>query len=806
MNTVEVCVQKLTLEEKAALLQGCTNWTTWHIPRLSIPSIRLSDGPHGLRRQVGKDDHLGLNDSEPATCFPTAAAMANSWDPELSQLLGRALGEEAAAQKVHVLLGPGLNMKRSPLCGRNFEYFSEDPYLAGKLAAAYIRGIQSTGVAACPKHFAANSQETSRLTTDSVIDERTLREIYLTGFEIAVKEGAPKAIMSAYNPVNGVYANENSHLLTEILRNEWGFDGFVVTDWGAANNKVEGVRAGSNLEMPCPGADSALTLIEAVRSGALEESIVDQRLTELLQVIQDTAQALEQPISCDTNAHHDLARQCAAASAVLLENDGILPLGPETRTAIIGAFAETPRYQGAGSSQVHPTRVDTLKTALEESHLSVIGYAPGYTLGNAEPDSKLIAEAVSLARKADVVVLSIGLEDASESEGMDRPDMKLPKSHTALLKAVARVNPNVVLVLSGGAPFVMPPSDRFRAAVHGYLSGQAGAAAMADILCGHINPSGHLAETWPMRLEDTPVHSDFPAQENTACYWEGPYIGYRYYTSADVPVRYPFGHGMSYTKFSYKDLEADSKGVTFTLTNTGTRDGADVAQVYVTCRTGKVYRPRKELKGFQKVFLKAGESRRVHIDLDDKAFRYFNILTGKFEKETANYDVCVCSNVNRVRLSATIRVMGTDAPVPEQDLPNYRTGHIESVTYEEYARLLDRELPQGGPAGLHLNSTVQELAQAKNPLVRAFSKSVRKRVDKKLAAGKTCADELFVLNMPVRNFRQMTGGKITRAMTLDLLYIANGHFFRGMGRFLRDYFRGRKAEKQFRDFVERPMA
>ena len=781
---IETCIQKLTLEEKAALLQGKSNWRTHGIPRLGIPEIFLSDGPHGLRKQATQEDNVGLHPSEPATCFPTAAAMANSWDPALGEALGAALGAEAVASDVHVVLGPGLNIKRSPLCGRNFEYFSEDPYLAGKMAAAYIRGIQSTGAAACPKHFAANSQELRRMSSDSIVDERTLREIYLTGFEIAVKEAAPKSIMSSYNRVNGVYANENPHLLQQILRREWGFAGFVVSDWGASNDHAEGVRAGSNLEMPNPGADSAITLVNAVRSGQLPERALDDRLRELLKVVFDVSAAVAAaPKNADYDAHHALAAKCAAGSIVLLENDGILPLAAQ-KVALIGEFAEKPRYQGAGSSRVNPTKLSCLKDTLAEK-LPGLTYAAGG------------AEAIRIAKEADVVLLCIGLDDVAESEGMDRSTMALPESHMALFEAVREVNPNVVLVLSGGSPFALPEGG-FRAAIHGYLGGQAGAEAMAQALLGEVNPSGRLAESWPYALEDTPCHRYYPAQGLYAQYREGLFVGYRYYDSAGVAVRYPFGYGLSYTKFAYSDLEADKNGVRFTLTNTGSRDGSEVAQLYVACRSGKVIRPKKELKGFQKVFLKAGESRRVEISLDDKAFRYFNTETGHFEVETANYELMVASNVADVKLSATIRIIGTDAPVPELELPSYRSGNIKNVPDEEYTLLLGRDIPDSGfGEELTAYDTVRRFRNAKSPLARLMFRIVEGKIEKKRKKGDPASAELYMYNMPIRGFFQMTKGKITRKMVQDIIYLVNGHTFVGLVRFCVNFFIGRKQAREF---------
>ena len=800
--TIDTCIQKMTLPEKVALLQGKTNWTTFNIPRLGIPSIFVSDGPHGLRKQAGAEDHLGLNESVPATCFPTAATMANSWNPELGQELGRALGQEAAANDVHVVLGPGLNMKRSPLCGRNFEYFSEDPYLAGKMAAAYIRGIQENGVGACPKHFAVNSQELRRMSVDAVLDERTLREIYLTGFEIAVKEGNPKTIMTSYNSVNGTYANENTHLLRDILRGEWGFNGFVMTDWGGNNDHVEGVRAGSSLEMPYPGPDSALTLIQAVKDGRIDESVLDERIRELLTVVFDTNEAVVHSAKIyDRHGHHRLAEQCAAQSIVLLENDGILPLQPNTPVTVIGDFAEKPRYQGAGSSLVNPNMLTNLRDWLHQTSLPVAQYAPGYRRGQTDADPQLIAQAVDAAKNAQVVLLCIGLDETAESEGADREHMELPKAQLELLDAVCAANSNVVLVLSGGSPFVLPKGS-YRAVIHGYLGGQAGAAAMARALVGEVNPSGHLAETWPIRLEDTPTAGNFPSQRFTAEHREGLYIGYRYYETANVPVRYPFGHGLSYTTFAYSDIQADGQKVSFTLTNTGATAGAEVAQVYISCRTGKIFRAKKELKGFQKVFLEPGESRRVTVFLDDKAFRYFNTVTNRFETETANYEISVGSSVQDIRLSTTVRVFGTDAPVPE--IPEcYRTAQIKHVSDEDFAALLGRPIPNGNfGEELTILDTISRFVDAKNPLARWIGRSVGRSIEKSRAKGDPAPTMLYVYNLPIRGLAQMTQGYITRQMAEDVLLWVNGHGFRGFYRFGRDFRRGRKAAKQFQQSLK----
>lgn len=794
-------ISQLTLEEKAALVQGKTMWTTWEIPRLGIPSIFLSDGPHGLRKQAGPADNLGLNESIPATCFPTAATMANSWDTQLGEELGQYLGMEAAANGVNILLGPGLNIKRSPLCGRNFEYFSEDPYLAGKMAASYIRGIQSKGVAACPKHFAANSQELRRMSTDSVVDERTLREIYLSNFEIAVTEGAPKAIMSAYNRVNGTYANENRELLLNTLRKQWGFDGFVMSDWGASNDHVEGVRNGSALEMPAPGLDSAMNLVAAVKSGDLSETDLDARVEDLLNVVFATHDPVNKaPRKLDRTDFQAMARRCAAEAIVLLENDGILPLKKGSRVAIVGEFAERPRYQGAGSSLVNPTQVENLLDSLKGKGLILQGFAQGYSHENEAADMDLIQEAVRLCAGADVVLLCMGLDDRSEVEGQDRTHLELPESQTALLHALSRVNPNIVLVLSGGAPFRMPNSKLFRAAIHGYLSGQAGGPAMADALVGAVNPSGKLSETWPLALEDTPCHPYYPGTGRTCEYREGLYVGYRYYDTANVPVRYPFGYGLSYTTFAYSDLKADTNQVTFALTNTGPVDGAEVAQVYISCKNSKIHRPKKELKGFAKVFLKAGERKEVTIELDDKAFRYFDTCTGRFEVEAGEYEIFVAASVNDVKLTATIPLLiGNAEPKSTENLPSYASGDVTAVSDEEFSALLGRPIPDSNWTDeIDLNDPLSRLGDAKGALALLMYRILKKKMDQNPADGMM----LYVFNMPLRAVAKCTGGLITENMAKDIQSICNGHGFSGLCRLIGHFFSDRNRMKAFRAKIE----
>ena len=687
MQNTELLLKELTLEEKCALLSGAETFKTRGMPQHGIPQIWLSDGPHGLRKQAGESDHLGLNPSVPATCFPTASAVANSWDAALGEEIGAALGEEAAAQEVSVVLGPGLNMKRNPLCGRSFEYFSEDPYLAGKLAAGYIRGIQSKGVAACPKHFAVNSQETRRMASDSIVDERTLREIYLTGFEIAVKEGHPRSIMSSYNLVNGTYANENKHLLMEILRGEWGFDGAVITDWGGSNDHALGVKNGSTLEMPAPGGDSVRELLAAVESGKISESDIDARLSELLPLVFDTKAALDAaPREFDAAAHHALARRAAEESLVLLKNEGsLLPLAEGTKVAVIGDFAKNPRYQGAGSSMVNSTQVDVLLDKLIDSELNVIGYQQGFDR-HGKPDAALQKSACELATQADTVILCMGLDEIAESEGLDRSNLRLAQNQVDLLQAVAAVNPKIVVVLYSGSVVETPWLDNCQALLYAALGGQAGAGAVADALTGKVNPCGKLAETWPLAYADVPSAADFATRRKTVEYREGLYIGYRYFTTAEKAVRFPFGYGMSYTTFAYSDMAADEQGVSLTVMNTGSAAGTEIVQLYVAKKNSELFRPVRELKGFARVTLAPGEKQRITIMLDDKAFRFWNVKANRWEIEGGEYELLVGASVEDIRLCEKISVHGTATvhPYEDRDLDCYYKGDVLHVSDADF--------------------------------------------------------------------------------------------------------------------------
>ena len=779
-------LQKLSLEQKCALLSGKNTWQTQDYPKQGVPAIWLSDGPNGLRKQAGAADHLGLNPSVPATCFPTAATMANSWDPELGEEVGRALGEETAANRVNVLLGPGLNVKRSPLCGRSFEYFSEDPYLSGKMAAAYVRGIQENGIAACPKHFAVNSQELRRMASNSVLDERTLRELYLTAFEIVVKEAHPKSIMSAYNKVNDTYANENHHLLVDILRKEWGFDGAVVTDWGGSNDHVEGVKNGSTLEMPSPGLGGARKLLKAVAEGSLTEQEIDLRVDELLELVLSTTAAMEKaPRSFDEKAHHELAQRAAAESIVLLKNEGgILPLKHSKKIALIGDFALTPRYQGAGSSMVNPTRVDSLKDAMEAAELDMVGYCAGYERSG-KPNKAYLDEAVSQAKMADVVILCIGLDESSESEGLDRTHIGIPAVQKQLLDAVTAANPNVVAVVSAGSVIETDWVEKCKAVVHGYLGGQAGAGAMLEVLTGWQNPCGKLAETIPLRYEDTPAARYFPGRKQNAEYREGLYVGYRYYETANKAVRYPFGYGLSYTTFAYSDLKVNADKVTFTITNTGSVAGAEIAQLYVAKPDATVFRPAKELKGFTKVFLKAGESKTVTIPLDDKTFRYWNVTTDRWEVEGGSYQLLVGANVQDIRLTAEITLPGTGAPDPYAGkvLEHYRTAHVQEVSDAEFEALLGCPLPEETTA-IDRTMTLGELNHSRSPLCWLIAGVLTLLLRSGEKGGKPNLNILFQYNMPLRGLAQMTNGIIGEETVDGLVLEAKGFWVIGILRAL----------------------
>ena len=759
----EDLISQMTLEEKASLTSGANFWNTKAIPRLGIPGMMLTDGPHGLRKQGGKEDHLGLNQSIPATCYPSAAGLANSWDVELMEEMGEYLGLEAASEGVSILLGPGVNIKRNPLCGRNFEYFSEDPYLSGKMAAALIRGIQRNGISACVKHYAANSQELRRMTNDSLVDERTLREIYLPAFEMAVKEGGVKCLMTSYNRVNGIYANEHPHLLRDILYGEWGYEGMVVSDWGGNNDRVESVRAGGTLEMPASQGQTDRYIVEAVRNGQLDESILDEQVDRILDVLFATRPHITGK-TYDREAHHLEAALVAEKTAVLLKNeDRILPLNRNKPIAVIGDFARQPRYQGAGSSRINPTRLESGLEALKVAGANVVGYGPGFRRGG-KMDEKLLQEACKLAQKAETVVLWLGLDEAGEAEGVDRENMKLPENQLKLLEALAQVNPNIVVVLSCGCGVEMGWDDRAKAVLHGYLGGQAGALAIAKLLLGDANPSGKLSETIPLCYEDVPSAPYYPGLEATSEYREGLYIGYRYFDSAHKAVKYPFGFGLSYTEFGYSDLKVHDDSVTFLIRNIGSVAGEEIAQLYIHADTNGMFRPEQELKGFAKVHLEPGEEKERTIPLSHRSFSVWSILEKDWVTEPGSYEIRVGASSRDIRLQATIEKNGAIPANPYSDpvFAPYYNAQVQNIPDDAFAALLGREIPTANwdrTAPIGFNDTISQGVYLKRGLGKGMYNLIENTRRFLVALGKKekANDLAFIMNMPWRNVARMSG-------------------------------------------------
>lgn len=799
----ETRIGRLGLLEKAALLSGGGAWKSRALPRRGLPALFFSDGPHGIRKQEGVGDHLGLNASLPATCFPTAATVANSWDTALAEEVGEALGSEARSQGVDVLLGPGLNIKRSPLCGRNFEYFSEDPYLSGKLAAAYVRGIQRGGALACVKHYAVNSQEFRRMTLNAEVDERALREIYLTGFEIAVKEGKPGALMTSYNQVNGLQSNENPQLMLEILRKEWGYDGMVVTDWGGSDDHIRGIQCRTTIEMPDPGLHAAREVMHAVERGELSEAEIDACLSDYFRTLRRVAVQAKKAKPVDPLRQHALARRAARESAVLLKNDGILPLTGEETVALIGDFARVPRYQGAGSSLVNSRRVETLRGQLTQRlGQKLLGTVSGYARhGNdtKRQEARRLRKALRLARRADCVIFCGGLDEMAETEGLDRKTLALPTAQRRALRALAAVNPNIVLVLSAGSVVDLAPAARARAILHGYLGGEAGAGAMAELLYGDANPSGKLAESYPLALSDTPAYPYRKLRGNCAEYRESIYVGYRYYDKAKVPLRYPFGFGLSYTRFAYEDLRLSEAGVRFRLRNTGSRAGAEIAELYICAAESETFRPEKELKGFAKVFLKAGEEREVFIPFDDKSFRVFDSVANRFLEESGRYRILIGASAADIRLNGELVRAGEKLGRPDEKkrLPHYFSGAAQQIGRAEFERLLGRKLERHPIAGeLLRGDALHELRRSRGLLARLLYRQLRRALNRSAARREPDLNLIFAYHMPFRAFSKFGSGKISPGMTEGLLMMLNGHLFGGFRKFVIESIKNRRENRR----------
>lgn len=801
-------INKLSLREKVSLLSGKNFWETKDIAHAGIPSIFLADGPHGIRKQSSSADNLGLNESLKATCFPTASALASSWNLDLAKRVGIALGKEARFQDVNVLLGPGMNTKRNAICGRNFEYFSEDPYLAGKVAANLVKGIQESGVSACVKHFCANSQEYRRMSADSIIDERALRELYLTNFEIAIKEGQPKAIMSSYNKLNGEYTNENKHL-NDILRNEWKYGGVVVTDWGGENDRVEGLKVGNELEMPGNDGDTNNDVFEAIENGKLSVDVLDANLDRLLDLIFSTQKVDGVDYKIDLDKHNDLAREAEEESIVLLKNDGTLPLKEKEKIAVIGRFACTTRYQGAGSSKVNAYKVeDILSTIKSNDKLDFVGYAPGFNFSG-KPSKSLIKKAIKLAGGTDTIILCLGLDELSEAEGLDRKDLKIPHNQIELFEELRKLNKNIVVILCGGSALELGCFDYANSLVHYHLGGQSVANAIVNVLIGKVNPSGKLSETYPIAYEDEPSFNYYRKHENTAEYRESIFVGYRYFDKAKVEVKYPFGFGLSYTKFEYSNLVVDESGASFNIKNIGNVEGKEVAQMYIGLPNSLLYRPEKELKGFIKVSLKPGESKNVKIPFDDYSFRVFNSKTNKWEVESGEYLIKIGSSSRDILLESVYSVAGNlkEAPLDKNKILSYFDGNITNVDNDQFKTILGRDIPDGDDRfdgkkkriTVGWQTTVAQLKYARGWSGRFFFGVINFAINLLNAFGnKATANTLImgVYHLPMRGMTRMTGGGIHWSQMEGLIMAFNGKFFKGIHKFFKEGRRIKKLKKQ----------
>ena len=798
-ENLQQIISQMSLAEKAGLCSGKNFWQTKAVERLGIQPVMLTDGPHGLRKQAASADHLGINKSIPATCFPTAVTTSFSFDRDLLRQIGIAIGEEAAQEDVAVVLGPGVNIKRSPLCGRNFEYFSEDPLLAGELAAALIQGIQSQHVGTSLKHYAANNQEAARMINDSLVDERTLREIYLTPYEIAVKKAHPWTMMCAYNKVNGTYMCENERLLSAIPRGEWGFSGVFVTDWGAMDDRVWALQAGLDLEMPYSGAERDQAIIAAVESGELDKAVLDQAVLRILE-LQEKYQAntrIGQPY--DIAAHDALARRAVGESAVLLKNEGILPVKPGSSLAVIGEFAKTPRYQGAGSSKINPHKITSALETLQAEGVP-FEYSPGYDLSNIENAEALIAQAVETAQGKDVVLVYAGLPDEYESEGFDRAHLDLPDEHNTLIERLAAVNPNLVVVLHGGSAVRLPWLDKVKAVLLLGLGGQCVGAASVDLLFGQINPSGKLSETYPLALEDTPAYTQF-GQRLTTQYRESVYVGYRYYDRAHKEVLFPFGYGLSYTQFEYSDLKLshsnlqDTEPLTVSLKvkNTGSCAGKEVVQIYVAPPASRLFKPEQELREFGKIFLQPGEEKEISFQLGKRAFAYWNVNLNDWHVESGTYQVLVGSSSRDIRLKGEVAVQSTagevEVPAYQDTSPMYYNlpqGTLV-ISQEQFEALCGFKMPpdeRDPRAPFTVNSTLGDARHTAvgKFLYNMFQKKMVEMINTEAGVDKSMSRmiEAMLGDFPLRAF-SMSG--MPFAMIEGMVALLNKKYLKAMGLF-----------------------
>lgn len=801
-------VAQMTLEEKAGLCSGRDCWNLKGLERLEFPSITMMDGPHGLRKQIGVTDNLGIGDSVPSVCFPTASALACSFDRELARRVGRAMGEECVQEEVAVILGPGVNQKRSPLCGRNFEYFSEDPILSGELAADMIQGIQSTGTGASLKHFAVNNQEKRRMTVNAVVDERTLREIYLRAFEIAVKKGKPDMVMCSYNRLNGTYCSENKYLLTDILREEWGFDGVVVSDWGAVHDRVLGVKAGLDIEMPGNQGFNDRKIIAAARNQDLSLGDLNQTAERVTELILRSTHEKKTDVGCDLDQHHQLAIHAAEQSAVLLKNEeNLLPGNAGQKAAVIGAFAKTPRYQGAGSSKINPIKIETPWDAFMEYGIDAV-FSPGYSLQwkksngslsaqNINEQDAFIQNACMTAAGKDVVYLFAGLPEGYESEGFDRTDMKLPKEQNRLIEAVSTCNPNVVVVLMGGAPMELPWIGKVKAVLLTYLGGEGVGKAVANLLLGIEVPCGKLAETWPLKLEDCPSYHYFPGGRLTVEHRESIYVGYRYYEKAEKPVLFPFGHGLSYVNFTYSNLETDRKtcrfgevlNLKFSLTNRGSRAARETALIFAAHDSDAVFFPKKELKEFVKISLNPGETKQISIALDTSAFGYYNTLIKDWYAPSGTYQILVGPSSKGCPLTAEIHMSSPHLPQPDlrQSAPTYyRLPKNEMIIpAQEFESLYGRKLSLSNSRASRPYTMEHTIEDIRHTVIGKIMNWYANRIAREAAKAEEGQEGMMAATFKEMPFFSIVASDekiISERMMEGILDLLNGHIIKGLWR------------------------
>lgn len=769
-------INKMSLEEKAMLCVGADYWNSKEFKKYGIPKITMSDGPHGLRVQKAAKDNLGINESEISVCFPAGATIANSWDRKIAYLLGETLGKEARAENISIVLGPAINIKRSPLCGRNFEYFSEDPYLTGILGGEYVKGLQSQNVGACVKHFAVNNQENRRRTIDVIIDERNLREIYLKAFEMIIKNSKPWSIMSAYNKVNGEYCSENSHLLKEILRKEWDFQGIVISDWGAENDRVKGIENEHELEMPGGRGNGIEQIIEAVKIGKIPENKLNNIIDRIIDLAKRCNNNQKQE-TYDKEKHHNIAQKIAEESIVLLKNDdNILPL-KNRKIALIGDMAKNPRYQGAGSSTINPYKIENAYNNLKENNI-IFEYAKGYEKIESENDEALRKEAIEIAKKNEIVIIFAGLTENFESEGIDRKNLNIPQNQNKLIEEICKVNKNVIIVLSNGSPILMPWKDKVKAIITGYLGGEAGAKAMINCILGKINPSGKLAETYPKKIEDTPCFENYPGTELTVEYKESIYVGYRFYDTTNIDVLFPFGYGLSYTTFTYSNLKINQKKdkiiVTFKIKNTGNFKGKEIAQLYISQENPKTFKSKKELKGFEKIELEAGEEKEISITLNNDSFEYYNPEIKRWAIEEGTYKILIGKSSRNIELEDKIFIKSNDKNIEKEYPIKYYKGNIHEINDKEFEKLLERKIPKR-----HLNieeineeNTLEQIKETK--IGQIIYKNQIEKMNRLLNEQNVNKATKVLMDMqkPLKKFYEKKSSKITKKMVEELIEIA----------------------------------